>query len=74
MTIKTLETIHNLLATNALKKEVEYAELIREVAKAEVESETGDASKEIYERLGNARKEKSEAAEALREFEEHKFS
>ena len=29
MTIKTLETIHRLLAKEALKKEVEYAEAIR---------------------------------------------
>jgi hypothetical protein len=74
MTIKTLETIHKLLATYAFKKEVEYAEVIREVAKAEAASETGGASEEIYERLGNARKEKSEALEALREFEDHEFS
>ena len=74
MTIKTLETIRKLLAKDALKKEIEYAEVIREVAKAEAASETGDASEEIYERLSNARKEKSEALEALREFEDHEFS
>ena len=74
MTIKTLETIHKLLATDALKKEIEYAEVIREVAKKEAASETGDASEKIYERLGNARKEKSDAIEALREFEDHEFS
>lgn len=74
MTIKTLETIHRLLAKEALKKEVEYAEAIRETAEAEAASETGDASEEIYERLDNARKEKSKVVEALREFEEHEFS
>lgn len=74
MTIKTLETIHRLLAKAAVEKELEYAEAIRETAEAEAASETGDASKEIYERLDNARNKKSKAVEALREFEEHEFS
>lgn len=74
MKIKMLEMIRRLLVENVAKKEVEYAEAIRETADAEAKSETGEASEEIRERLDNARKEKWEALDMLCEFEKHEFS